>query len=201
MTDNAESSPTIQERMAAVMREVRGVAKSSFNQHGKYKYAGHEAVTESLRGAYVKHGILRKASVRTFSRTSDGTLQLLVNVRWTSVGAPADFEEVDALGEAPTTTSNGKATGQQAGIAFSYAVKQAELKAFSLTGDDTPNNEEGDRVNDQAEDFKRQFGECTTAQEVEALSREVKDAGAAVASYRTDLLKARSEAMARVGRL
>jgi hypothetical protein len=191
---------SIHERMALVMKDVHGVAKSSFNQHGKYKYAGHEAVTASLRDAYVLRRILRTASVKSFARTTDGTLQLLVSIRWANIDAPSDFVEVDVLGEAPTTTSSGKATGQQAGIAFSYAVKMAELKAFSLTGDDTPNNEDGDRTNEQGEDFLRQFEECQTVQEVEALSIEVRQAGSAVASYRQDLLKARAAAMARVSK-
>jgi len=191
---------SLHDRMARVMIDVHGVAKSDFNQHGKYKYAGHEAVTASLRVAYVKHRILRTASVKSFARTQDGTLQLLVAVRWASVDSPLDHVEVDVLGEAPTTTSSGKATGQQAGIAFSYAVKMAEIKAFSLTGDDTPNNEDGDRTNEQAEDFLRQFEECKTVQEVEALSREVREAGSSVASYRQELLKARADAMARVGK-
>lgn len=194
-----EASPNIHQRMHAIMKAVRGVAKSDFNQHGKYKYAGHEAVTASLRDEYVKQGIVRSASVLSFARTPDGTLQLLVEVRWQCADAPESYA-VQVLGEAPTTTSSGKATGQQAGIAFSYAVKMAELKAFSLTGDDTPNNEDGDRTNEQGEDFLRQFEECKTVQEVEALSREVRDAGASVASYRQELLKARADAMARVGK-
>ncbi len=190
---------SIHQRMAAVMKAVRGVAKSEFNQHGKYKYAGHEQVTDALRDEYTRLGILRTASVLEYTRTPDGTLQLYVAVRWACVDKPDDAVEVKVLGEAPTTTSTGKATGQQAGIALSYAVKMAEPKAFSLTGDATPNPEAGDKVNEQAEDFLRQFAECQTAQEVEALSVEIRSAGSSVSAYRQELLAARTEAMKRIG--
>lgn len=189
--------PGLRTRMAAVMAAVRGVAKSEFNPHGKYKYAGHEQVTAALRDEYVRHGIIRSASVIEYSRTADGTLQLFVEVSWENVDNAADVHRVRVLGEAPTTTTSGKATGQQAGIAFSYAVKMAELKQFSLTGDDTPNPEAGDKETEQAEDFIARFDACETAAEVEALSAEVKAAGSLRATGGAAMLKARTDAIKR----
>jgi len=195
-----ETVPTIHQRMHAVMKAVRGVAKSSFNQHGKYKYAGHEQVTDALRDEYVKNGIIRSASVQQFARTSDGTLQLLVRVTWANVENPTDCYFVDALGEAPTTTSSGKATGQQAGIALSYAVKLAEMKAFALTGDDTPNPEDGDEANETVGAFIDRFEAAQTVADIDAISADVKYAGSSVAVGRQALLDARGAAMKRVSK-
>jgi hypothetical protein len=192
-------SVNIHQRMQAVMKAVHGVAKNAHNPQGNYKYAGHEQVTAALRDEYVRFGIVRTASVESYSR-EHGTVSMLVLVRWASVDAPADCVEVRMLGECPPVTKSGVPTGQQAGIALSYAVKMAELKAFALTGDTTPDNEDNDRTNEQAEDFLRQFEECTTVQEIEALSLEVRGAGQAVSSYRKELLKARADAMGRVSK-
>ena len=57
-----------------------------------------------------------------------------------------------------------------------------------------------DKANEAVDDFLAQFAECRTVQEIEALSLEIRQAGTAVAGHRDELLKARAEAMARVGR-
>jgi len=189
---------TIYDRLHAIMKDVRGVGKTQFNQHGKYKYAGHEQVTEALRDAYVKHKVVRSASVEKYDRTADGTLQLYVVVEWRCSDNPESFCSVGVLGEAPTTTSNGKATGQQAGVALSYAVKLAELKRFSLTGDDTPNPEENDESNDIVSGFIDRFDSAKTVADVEAISGDIKAAGNSVGKGRQALLEARTEAMKRV---
>lgn len=194
------TGPSIEERMAAVMKAVSGVKKDQWNPHGKYKYAGHEQVTHALRDAYVKHGILRTASVKQHARDVHGTLSLLVRITWINVDNPKDTVAVDVVGEAPTTTSSGKATGQQAGVALSYAVKQAEFKAFSLLGDDTPNPEDDDEASPVIGEFIERFQAATSVADIEAISADVRAAGSAIASGRAALLDARAEAMKRVSK-
>lgn len=146
MSNSEEKEPSllnIYQRMRAVMRDVRGVAKDQFNTHGRYKYAGHEAVTASLRDAYTRHGVVRTADVIEQSREG-GMLRLSVRVTWTNVDAPDEQVSVVMVGESPPVTNSGAPSAVQSGIALSYAVKNAEFKAFSLTGDDTPDAEAGD---------------------------------------------------------
>jgi hypothetical protein len=131
----------IYRRINAIMKDVVGVAKTDRNAHAKYNYAGHEAVTAALRSAYVKHGVVRHATVDECIREG-GLLRLGVVVAFINIDDPTDRIELTMFAEAPSTTSKGGATPQQAGVALSYAVKNAEFKLFSLTGDDTPDAEE-----------------------------------------------------------
>jgi hypothetical protein len=137
----AVSPRNIFQRMHAVMQDVKGVAKDSYNPHGKYKYQGHTAVTAALREAYVKHGIVRCADIDKVEREG-GLLRLYVRVTWINIDNPSDRHIVETLGESAKMTSSGEASPVQAGVALSYAVKIAELKAFSLTDDDTPDADE-----------------------------------------------------------
>jgi hypothetical protein len=189
----------IYQRMAAVMTAVRGVAKTQKNtQGGGYLYAGHERVTEALREEYVKHGILRTASISAVRRDG-GSLSCDVLVSWINVENPEDRYSVTMLGESGPLTKSGVLSSVQAGIALSYAVKNAEFKAFSLTGDDTPDAEErDDQVPEKVAEFVERFESAETLAEVEQISAEVREAGAAVANERTRLLEARSSAMRRV---
>ena len=79
----------IYQRINAIMAEVHGVAKKDRNQFAKYSYAGHESVTAALRGAYVKHGVVRAASV-VASERSGGLLRLQVQVSFINIEDPAD---------------------------------------------------------------------------------------------------------------
>lgn len=134
----------IHQRIHAVMCDVRGVGKHEENKHQGYKYAGHEAVTAALREAYTRHRIVRSVTVLEDVRDG-GLLRLRVQTTWTNIDDPADAVSVITVGESPSVTKNGAASPVQSGIAFSYAVKNAEFKMFALTGDDTPAAEETDR--------------------------------------------------------
>ena len=192
---------TIHQRMASVMKAVHGVKKNDFNPQGKYKYAGHEAVTAALRDEYVRTGIIRSASVKSHTRGNDGCLSVLVAVRWTNADNPADFWEVDSLGEAPSPTKAREPTGQQAGVAVSYAVKIAELKQFSLTGDDTTDNEANDHPGDAlVAEFVDGFAKCSTMLEIEELNARVRENWRAVQGEQAALFAARGEAMKRIAK-
>jgi hypothetical protein len=134
----------ITERMNAVMKDVRGVGKNSHNPQGGYRYAGHEAVTDALRDAYVKHGIVRTATVLDTQILERGTLLLKVRVTWTCADDPHSKYDVEMPGLQSSVKKDGGMAPVQVGMALSYAVKNAEFKCFSLTGDDTPDTEAAD---------------------------------------------------------
>ncbi len=184
---STSTKPTIHERMAAVMRDVHGVEKASHNQQGNYKYAGHEAVTEALRVAYVKHGIVRIASVNKAEIVDKGNLLLTVEVVWiasdldTSVDIRDRMCSVNSVGLQSSVRKDGGLSPVQAGMALSYAVKNAEVKCFSLTGDATPDPEaqqERDEVPSEAQAlaarYLERFAACKTTAEVLALKEEIR---------------------------
>lgn len=194
------SDLNIHQRIRAVMIDVRGVAKSQTNQHGGYKYAGHEALTDALRDRYVAHGIQRTASVVEHIRTG-GLLQLLVEVTWINVDKPEDRYSVRILGESPPVTKSGAASPVQAGIALSYAVKNAEFKAFALTGDDTPNAEESDNQTPEVVmDLLDRYAEAATQADIEGIGADIRREWERCKEHRQELTAARTAAMGRVGK-
>lgn len=187
------ATPNIYQRMAAVMRDVRGVEKKSHNPQGSYKYAGHEAVTEALRDAYVKHGIVRSASVLKSEVLDRGTLLLTVQISWINVDNPEDREVVVVPGVQSAVDKHEKVRPVQVGMALSYAVKNAEFKSFALTGDNSPDPEaqNDERYDDYADggtggnpsldearhlatDYLARFSECVTEEQVRAIKEEAR---------------------------
>lgn len=215
---------TIYQRMALVMRDVRGVGKHSRNPQGNYSYAGHEAVTDALRDAYVKHGIVRTASVIRTEVLADGVLLLTVQVSWICDDHPASRLVVEMPGLQSSVKKDGGMAPVQVGMALSYAVKNAEFKCFALTGDDTPDTEEADNDRDDdlraergtqasangngraeptglAVEYLARFTECKTADEVKALNELIKknwDSVRAVPDFADHLVAARRKAGERI---
>lgn len=163
MTD---PKPNIYQRLNAVMRDVRGVAKDRENQHQRYKYQGHADVTAAVRQSYVEHGVVRSAEILTLTLDTNHTCIVHGRVTWTNIDDRADVHTVTMWAAVPSTSNKGPAA-TQSGIALSYLVKQAELKTLALTDDDTP---------DAAGD------EQTRGQEAAQRSRGV-DFGALVAAF------------------
>lgn len=130
----------IYQRINAVMAAVRGVGKDSHNPHGKYKYAGHEAVTSALRDHYVAQGIVRHSSVLSCTEQG-GVVMVNVRVSFVNVDDTSDRIELDAPAIQPPQTTAKTPTAQQVGQAISYAVKNVEFKLFALTGDDEPDSD------------------------------------------------------------
>lgn len=130
--------PNIYQRVRSVMGRVKGVGKDSENKHGKYRYAGHDAVTEALRGEYVNQGIVRQASVLEQNCTPDGTVLMTVEVSFVNTDNPTDRIVLEIPAIQPAQTTGKSLTAQQVGQAISYAVKNAEFKLFSLIGDPEP---------------------------------------------------------------
>jgi hypothetical protein len=198
VSENETQKLNLHERIAAVMRAVRGVKKSERNTHANYNYAGHEALTDALRDHYVKHGIVRTASVVEWKRDG-GHLSVVVKVSWINVDDPNDRHEVLMLGESPPVTKNGQGSPVQAGIALSYAVKNAEFKTFALTGDDTPDAASMDnQTPDLVLDFVERYQEASTVQDIDDINAAVKSEWSKVSKHRAELVAARGEAMKRV---
>ena len=124
----------IYQKINAVMKAVKGVEKTRTNQHGKFKYAGHEDVNEALRGHFAVVGIVRCAEIVECSILDGGTIMARCLVTYTDV---EDGTRIEAAMWAvqPSQTSGKTVTAQQIGQALSYAVKNVEFKLFALTGD------------------------------------------------------------------
>lgn len=188
---------TIYQRMNAVMKDVRGVGKHSSNPQGGYKYAGHEAVTEALRDSYVRHGIIRTANVVKTEILERGLLVLTVRISWICDDEPTSRHEVEMPGLQSSVKKDGGMAPVQVGMALSYAVKNAEFKCFSLTGDDTPDTESedddrgeydqrnerprmGDADHALAVEYLGRFTEVRSTDELDALKKEIRANWAAV---------------------
>lgn len=133
----------IHQRINQVMARVRGVARDKVHQHHKFKFAGHDSVTEAIRTAMVECGIVQEVRVLSYAREG---LRLVadVEVAWVNIDKQDDRVVVMSMGES-FGSDRGGPTPQQIGIAVSYAVKIAQLKNFALVGDPTMDAEEEDR--------------------------------------------------------
>jgi hypothetical protein len=133
----------IVQRVNAVMREVRGVEKASTNQHGNYKYAGHQAVNDAIRDSFARHGIVQIVSVLD-NHVDGGTVTVKVRVSWISTDSAGSRIDMDGVGIQPSQTTKGGVTAQQVGQAISYAVKCVQFKGLMLRGDNEEDADEGD---------------------------------------------------------
>jgi hypothetical protein len=163
-----------------VMKRVRGVEKDSYNQHGKFKYAGHEAVNERLRDHFAELGIVRTAKMLSLQVLDGGTLLAECSVTYTDVEDDSSVV-VPMWAVQPSQTSNKTLTAQQVGQALSYAVKNVEFKLFALTGDGeadsdsseayNPNEEPvDDSARKRAKELLKGFADAKSTEEVDAVN-------------------------------
>jgi hypothetical protein len=141
----AEPGDNVYVRINAVMRRVRDVRKVRKHEAHRFRFSGHEDVTEAVRDAMVDCGLVAVPNVVRWVRA--GTLLSCdVEVAYVNIHSPEDRFVVLVLGESFSQDKN-KQTGEmqpsdtQAGKALSYAVKMAHLKTFMLLGDSTEDNE------------------------------------------------------------
>lgn len=134
------SELNIYQRMANVMRDVPRIHKDA-NMMGRFKYAGHDKLTEKLQPAYLRHGVMRTVAVASSERDEQYNLSVEVFVTWVNVDKPEDCLMVRVFGSATSGKdkhSKPRPEPTQEGIAVSYAVKVAEFKNLCIYGDDTP---------------------------------------------------------------
>lgn len=205
MTD---PKPNIYQRLNAVMRDVRGVAKDRENKHQRYMYQGHADVTAAVRESYVKHGVVRSAEILTLTLDANHTCIVHGRVTWTNIDDKADVHAVTMWAAVPSTSNKGPAA-TQSGIALSYLVKQAELKTLALTDDDTPDaaSEEQTRGQERAQvsrgvDFGAlvaAFAKAATDADMRAASSAVKATNGALSEGQlAELRAARDAAVKRI---
>jgi hypothetical protein len=201
----------IYQRINAIMRDVPGVRKERNNPQGRYAYAGHEDVTAALHAGYVKHGVVRTATVLKCDILDGGTVMLNVRVSWVSKDDPADRLEVDMPAIQSSVRKEGNLSPVQVGMALSYAVKNAEFKCFALTGDDTPDTEEEDHrepaadtsefANGAGQEHLRRFEAAQTMDEWKAVNEDIKskwDTLKHIKGFSEDLVRIRTAAAERI---
>jgi hypothetical protein len=169
--------------MNAVMKEAETASKTRTNTFHKYKFIGHDDVTESVRASMVKHGIVQRVEPLEVTRTA-GDMFIRVLIQWVNMDDPQDLIAVTSHGESYGTKGN--PDDLQYGKAISYAVKTALLKNFMLVGDDTPDNEATQRNNSApqrtveyedeaseklAADMIAQMGTCKSTDELDSIGK------------------------------
>lgn len=118
------TSSELTKAVAAVMKDVKRIAKDDKNQHGGYKYTSIDDIKDSLRPMLAKHGL----EVRTTE--VEYALETLKTKSGDSVSARITFElklrhESGAEDEPERTTVTLPHTGAQTtGAAKSYAIKE-----------------------------------------------------------------------------
>jgi hypothetical protein len=136
---STETKTGIYRKIQQVMLAVKGVEKGDYNQHAKYKFAGHEAVTSALRTEFANLGIVRHASALSCDVLETGAVKIMVRVTYVDVDDGSRIE----LDMPAIQPPQGKPSAQQVGQAISYAVKTTEMKLFALTGDTEPDSDAG----------------------------------------------------------
>ncbi len=206
------STLNIYERASGVMRKVKGVAKTSTNAHGRYKYAGHEAVTEAIRDAMIEYGIVQTISTDSMLLHPGGHVSLAVRITWSCIEADPSGEHdrivgtIHALQHAQT--SNGNPTAQQIGQAISYAVKNFTFKTLMLTGDPDADSDAGpleqpkvdEKLQKESDALLMGYAECNSFDAIKAHNDKVQKWGRVgeVPGLRDKLVKSAEQAKRRV---
>lgn len=129
MTD-APAVPTIQQALAAVMADVRGVGKDDVNSQQGYKFRGIDAVVNAVGPSLRKNNVVVLPAIQSYeynevlvgkNRTPMGHARLIV--KYTFVGPAGDTLEAITPGEA--NDSGDKATPKAMSVAFRTALLQA----------------------------------------------------------------------------
>jgi hypothetical protein len=178
-----EKKPNIYQRMNAVMKEAETASKTRTNTFHKYRFIGHDDVTDAVRASMVKHGIVQHVQPLEVTRTG-ADMYIKVAIRWINMDDPEDSIYTTSHGESFGTKGN--PDDLQYGKAISYAVKTALLKNFMLIGDDTPDNEATQRNNSAptrtveyedeaseklAADMIAQMGTCKSTDELDSIGK------------------------------
>lgn len=171
----------IHQRVAAVMKDLRGVDKGSTNTHFNYKYAGHEAINAAMRPLFLHHGITQTISCSEFRVQQAPTVcSCMVRVRWACTDNPADFIEGDIPALMPASAKSGF-TPQMAASLISYGCKGYALKVLMLTdsnepdaGSWTPEPEPPATSNQHSEAWLQRLRTVGSVKEIAEINDEVK---------------------------
>jgi hypothetical protein len=126
----------IHEAMAAVMGDVRAVAKTDRNESQKWNFRGVDAVVNAVGPAMRKHGVVLiptvlEHDVSSIATSGNKTMRsVVVSVRYVFIGPEGDQLEAVSVGEA--FDSGDKATAK----AMSVALRTCLLQSLLLPTDD-----------------------------------------------------------------
>lgn len=121
MTDQA---PTLAQRLSSIMQEV-GYIKKRPKAGLPYPYIAHDDVSEALRGAFIKHGVLCLPSVIE-ERQEGNRCVLKVLITLMNKDDQGDIFTCTFVGHGVDTQDKGP------GKAISYAVKIGLLKMLMI---------------------------------------------------------------------
>lgn len=121
----------IYQRIHAIMAEVGRVEKDGTVKIGSsgYDYISHDAVTATIRGSFLRHGVMVIPTV-SGSVVNGNRTELTISVKFVNIDQPDDAIEIETLGFGVDQSDKGP------GKAFSYAVKYAYLKLLMLNSAD-----------------------------------------------------------------
>lgn len=124
-----EQTPTIVQALAAVMGDVRAVAKADRNKSQGFNFRGIDSVTNAVAPALRKHGVIVIPVLENLERFAVTTTRgaamngVLVKVRYEFHGPAGDHLQVVVPGEAYDSAD--KATAKAMSVAFRTALLQA----------------------------------------------------------------------------
>lgn len=146
-----KTTPSIHERMASVLSEIKALEKSEKNAHGGYKYVSVDNVKDHVRPIFAKHGIsllTTEEGHNTFQTQGKNGMvtHLMVTFIFSAVCDGMTAEDI-AVSAERITVSAPYTGGQTAGALRSYAVKEwLKAKCLIATGEkeqiDAMNQEE-----------------------------------------------------------
>jgi hypothetical protein len=145
------------QKISLVMQDVAYLNKDDKVEFGntKYKAISEEKVTQSVRAALIKHGLVILPIEQEHSR--DGTLST-VNTKYKIVDIETgDFEIIVSSGTGADTQDKG------VGKAMTYSYKYLLLRTFAI-----PTGEDPDKISSAELDEKQRKEEERKAKEAEA---------------------------------
>ena len=124
----------VYQRLANVMKQVSYIQKEQ-KQGMRYSIVSHDAVTKKVRPALLENGIVYHP-VQCNHIQNGNRAECSMVVRFLNIDKPDDYFDVPTFGYGIDNQDKGP------GMAMSYAVKYALLKALGLeTGDDADYND------------------------------------------------------------
>lgn len=133
--EQAQQLQSVTSKMLLVMEEIGAIAKSSVNQHQKYKFRGIDAVYAALQPALIEHGlvIIPRVAESSLERIGDKQTRATCTVEYTLVDTATGASVVGvAPGEALDTSD--KAMNKAWTAAFKYFIFQT----FCIPTEDAP---------------------------------------------------------------
>jgi len=142
----------IYEKIAAIMKDVKYLAKDSKVQFGttNYKALSEEKVTSVMRDKLLEYGLIVYPTEQRWERTGQIS-HVDVTYRMVNVENPDEFITIASCGDGADTQDKGS------GKAMTYAFKYMWLRTFAL-----PTGEDPDKISSEELDAKQGSGIACT---------------------------------------